>query len=341
MITNTIELNGEDGGGQLLRTALALSLRHGKAFSMRNIRMRRERPGLLRQHLTAVQAATAIGAADVSGADPGSQSIHFVPGKVTAGDYQFSTGTAASTTLVLQTLLPALWACDAPSSLRLEGGTHNPMAPCADFISSSYLPSLRHVGVSVHTELQRHGFYPAGGGVLCAAIEPSSVRAGAVLDERGALLGLDAEAIVSALSASIGKRELAIIGQALGLDESALHLHGIRTPVGPGNALVIRARFEHHTAVFTGHGQRGVTAEAVARRLVGQVRRYLASAAFADDYLADQLLLPMAMAGGGVFTCTGISDHMISNARLIEAFLPVAIVWAQEGVDCWRVRVCG
>jgi RNA 3'-terminal phosphate cyclase (ATP) len=124
-----IEIDGAQGGGQLLRSALSLSLCTGIGFTMQHIRGRRSRPGLMRQHLTAVQAAAAIGQAAVHGAELGATTLRFEPGAVRAGDYAFATGTAGSTTLILQTLLPALLRADAPSTLRLEGGTHNPLAP--------------------------------------------------------------------------------------------------------------------------------------------------------------------------------------------------------------------
>jgi len=336
-VMEMIELDGVSGGGQLLRTALTLSLCTGIGFTMQQIRAKRSRPGLMRQHLTAVNAAATIGQARVHGAELGATTLRFEPGAVVPGDYRFATGTAGSTTLVLQTVLPALWRCDAASRLRLEGGTHNPLAPSADFITNSYLPTLKRLGVCATLELERHGFYPAGGGVLHATVEPCVQLQQCVLDTRGELISLEATALLSALSASIGRRELQVLGERLGLDEHAQRLESVR-PIGPGNAVLVRVRHAQHTETFTGHGERGVAAEQVAQRLANEVRAYLESSACIGEHLADQLLLPMALAGGGGFTTTTVSDHLSSNARLIEKFLPVEIVWEQVA-EGWKVTV--
>ncbi|RDZ26849.1 RNA 3'-terminal phosphate cyclase [Lysobacter silvisoli] len=333
-----IEIDGQAGGGQLLRSALSLSLCTGIGFSMQRIRAQRSRPGLMRQHLTAVLAAAEIGRAYVDGAQLGAMSLRFEPGTVTAGEYRFATGTAGSTTLVLQTLLPALWRCATPSRLLLEGGTHNPMAPSADFIADTYLPSLRKLGVQASLRLQRHGFYPAGGGVLHADVAPSQLRS-IVLNERGERVGVEGVALLSALAAGIGRRELAVLGERLGLGEDALKLEPVRAPVGPGNAVLVRVRHDAHEETFAGYGERGMLAERVAENVAAQAAAYLDSTAYASEHLADQLLLPMALAGGGEFTTTTISEHLSSNARLIEKFLPVEIDWQPLAPQLWRVSV--
>ena len=334
-----IELDGEAGGGQLLRTALSLSLCTGIGFTMERIRARRARPGLMRQHLTAVVAATTICQARVHGAELGANRLHFEPGNVLPGDYQFSTGSAGSTTLVLQTVLPALWRCATPSHLRLEGGTHNPLAPSVDFIADSYLPALRHLGIDASVRLERHGFYPAGGGIVHATVEPSAASTYGVLDIRGDLDRIEALAVLSGLSSDIGRRELAVLGSQLELQDEALQLRSVKPPIGPGNALMVKVRHANHVETFTGHGQRGVTAESIAHGIVREVKGYLASGAYAGEHLSDQLLLPMALAGRGEFTTHVISDHLQSNARLIEKFLPVDITWHRHGSDAWRVVI--
>ncbi len=129
-----------EGGGQILRTALSLSLVTGRPIQIDNIRAGRERPGLLRQHLTAVLAAAEIGQAQVEGAVLGSTSIGFVPGPVKAGEYRFAVGSAGSGTLVFQTVLPALMLATGPSRLVIEGGTHNDAAPPFPFLERAFLP---------------------------------------------------------------------------------------------------------------------------------------------------------------------------------------------------------
>lgn len=176
MRKDLIELDGSEGGGQILRSALSLSMTSGQPLRIRNIRGRRSRPGLLRQHLTAVRAAAEICAAEVEGAELGSRELAFRPGAIRAGDYAFAIGSAGSCSLVLQTLLPALLAANGESRVRISGGTHNPLAPPADFLRDSWLPLLQRMGAEVDLELLRHGFVPAGGGELLARVRPARWR---------------------------------------------------------------------------------------------------------------------------------------------------------------------
>lgn len=334
-----IEIDGSAGGGQLLRTALSLSLCTGTAFAMTRIRAKRAKPGLMRQHLTAVNAATKIGNAYVEGAELGATSLRFEPGVVVPGDYRFATGSAGSAMLVLQTILPPLWRCERPSRLRLEGGTHNPLAPSADFIADSYVPALAKIGIDATIELERPGFFPAGGGIAHIEVSPALQLLHAEFVERGELQSIDAVALLSGLSSSIGERELQALAKAMSLPPNALHLRQVRPSLGPGNALLLRVRHALHTETFTGHGERGLSAENVAEKLAVDARVYLDSAACVGEHLADQLLLPMALAGSGTFTTHVVSDHLQSNARLIEKFLPVEIDWTQAATDTWQVTV--
>ncbi|MEG0186442.1 MAG: RNA 3'-terminal phosphate cyclase [Stenotrophomonas sp.] len=333
-----IELDGGHGGGQLLRSALTLSLCTGIGFTLNNIRAIRRKPGLMRQHLTAVNAAARVGNARAQGAALGATSLRFEPGAVHAGDYHFATGSAGSATLVLQTLLPALWQADGPSNLRLDGGTHNPLAPCADFIADSYLPALGRMGVQASMQLLQHGFHPAGGGVMEVQVQPCMTLQPPLLETRAPLQAIEAQVLMSGLSTGIGLRELQVLAETLGVDAHPRHVQAIRPALGPGNVALVRVRHGDHVEVFDGHGERGVSAEQVGARLAGQVRRYLDGGGFVGEYLSDQLLLPMALAGGGSFTTHVISDHLASNARLIEKFLPVEFDWQQQD-NGWRVTV--
>ncbi|HEY4090798.1 MAG TPA: RNA 3'-terminal phosphate cyclase [Luteibacter sp.] len=334
-----IEIDGHAGGGQLLRTALALSLCTGEPFAMDGIRGKRERPGLLRQHLTAVEAARDIGGATVEGALPGSMALRFTPGGIRGGDHRWTIGTAGSTTLVLQTVLPALWMHGVAASLAIEGGTHNPQAPSADFIADAFLPVMAKMGLEASFALDSHGFYPAGGGCIRLDLHTSSRPAALDLSTRGEIVEKHARAIVSAIPSKIGERELIVAKARLGLVEGEASLHAVHGAVGPGNALSIRFRAEHGTAVFTGFGEKRVTAEAVAERACAQARAWLDAGVVADTYLADQLLLPMALAGGGSFTTLTPSDHARSNAALIEKFLPVEFEFRDDGRGRWTVAV--
>lgn len=334
-----LDLDGAQGGGQLLRSALSLSLCTGIGFTLGDIRAKRSKPGLMRQHLTAVNAAAQVGSAHVHGAELGATALRFEPGAIRAGDYSFATGSAGSCTLVLQTVLPALWNAEAPSRIRLQGGTHNPLAPSADFLADSFLPRLCDLGVEVDLEVESPGFYPAGGGALQATVKPAGELRACTFESRGELERMDGTALLSALSAEIGLRELAVLQARFGLGEDARHLRQVRPARGPGNALMLRVRHAAHTTTFTGFGERGTTAEAVASRVADEAEAYLRSGACIDEHLADQLLLPMALAGRGSFTTTAPSDHLRSNAALIEKFLPVEIAWEQQDATTWRVTV--
>ena len=197
-----IEINGKEGGGQVLRSALSLSMVTGQAFRMTNIRGGRRKPGLMRQHLTCTKASAEISRARTVGAELGSTELEFVPGAVQAGEYNFAIGSAGSTTLVFQTLLPALMLAEKSSSLRIEGGTHNPLAPSADYLTKVFLPAAKKLGASAEVDCDRVGFAPAGGGVLVADITPSKLMEGNFL-ERGVLVRRELSAMVANLSGEI------------------------------------------------------------------------------------------------------------------------------------------
>ncbi|MCB1740784.1 MAG: RNA 3'-terminal phosphate cyclase [Gammaproteobacteria bacterium] len=309
-----------EGGGQILRSALSLSICTGQPFRIENIRANRPRPGLMRQHLTAAKAAASISRARMRGAVVGAQSLEFDPGPVVAGSYEFAIGTAGSCTLVLQTVLLPLMSASEPSSVRITGGTHNIGAPSFDFLQRAWLPLLRRMGARVGLHLERHGFFPKGGGAMQAQIMPSPRLSPLELHERGSLRKAWAEAWVAGLPTSIAERELAVIGRELDWCESQLLLHGLPEDRGPGNLLNLILDFEHVCAVISGFGERGVRAETVASRAAHEARAYLDSGLPVGTHLADQLLLPLAIAGGGGFSTVATSPHMLSNAAIIETF---------------------
>jgi RNA 3'-terminal phosphate cyclase (ATP) len=335
----TIDGSEGEGGGQVLRTSLALSLITGQPFRMEHIRAKRQRPGLLRQHLTAVEAAKTVGCAGVEGAEMNSQTLEFRPGPVTPGNYRFAVGTAGSATLVLQTALPSLLTASGRSTLTLEGGTHNPLAPPFDFLARSFMPLVHRMGPDVELELGRPGFIPAGGGRFHARIEPVKRLAKIALTERGAILRRQARVWLCKLSAEIAERELAVVRDELRWRAEECEVEAVSHPKGPGNALVLEIECEHVTAVFTGFGERGRPAEEVAREAVDAAKDWLNANVPVDEYLADQLLLPMTLAGGGSFRTTKPSLHATTNAAVIQRFLPVPIQFQQESDLAWNVVV--
>lgn len=309
-----------EGGGQILRTSLSLAMCIGLPFRIENIRAKRSKPGLMRQHLTSVLAAQAVSGAEVKGAELGSMTLEFAPGKIRGGDHAFAVGTAGSAALVLQTVLPALLNADTPSRVKLAGGTHNSMAPPFHFLQRSFVPLLRKMGANVSLTLVRHGFYPAGGGEFIAEITPCKLQPLSLI-ERGERVSAYAEAIVASLPAHIAKRELETVAAAMSWTDDQLKIRGLPNDQGPGNVLMVTLEHEHVTEVITAFGEKGMAAESVAKQAVDEARAYVASTGVAGLHLTDQLLLPMALAGGGEFTSTAISQHARTNAEVIAKFL--------------------
>jgi RNA 3'-terminal phosphate cyclase (ATP) len=330
-MTPLLQLSGETGGGQLLRSALTLSLVTGQAFRMTGIRQSRPKPGLMRQHLTCVQAAAAIGGARVEGAELRSQELVFRPGTLAGGDYAFAIGTGGSTTLVLQTLLPALAKAPAPSTLRIEGGTHNPMAPPFEFIDQCYLPVVRTLGMEATVALEAHGFMQAGGGMLTASITPVRQWNKLRLVDRGDPAGTFGRIIHAHLPAEIAHRERTSACRVLEWPENHLDLRYATESTGPGNAILLGARFAHICEISSGVARLGTSAESIATAAAKGLRTYLASTAPVGAHLADQLLLPMALAGGGTFHTTTLTRHSRTNIDLIERFLPIRFATHEAG----------
>ncbi len=335
----TIDGSQGEGGGQILRTSLALSLVTGQPFRMERIRAKRQKPGLLKQHLTAVEAARTVGCAEVEGAALSSQTLEFRPVQVTPGNYRFAVGTAGSATLVLQTVLPALLTASGHSTLTLEGGTHNPMAPPFEFLAKCFLPLIHHMGPSVELELRRHGFYPAGGGRFHARIEPAKKLSRLDLLERGPVRSRQARVLVSKLPEHVGQRELAVVRDELKWREDECAIEAVQYPVGPGNAVVLAIETEHVTEVFTAFGERGHAAEEVAKSAVEAAKAWLEAGVPVDEHLADQLLIPIVLAGGGSFRTTKPSLHTTTNAEVIQRFVSISIRTDRESELVWRVQV--
>jgi RNA 3'-terminal phosphate cyclase (ATP) len=335
----TIDGSRGEGGGQMLRTSLALALVTGSTLRMTNIRARREKPGLRPQHLAAVKAAATIGRATVEGAGVGSREIVFRPAGARAGDYHFDIGTAGSTGLVLQAVLPALLTVPGASTVTIEGGTHNPMAPPFEFLARAFLPLVARMGPRLDARLERHGFYPAGGGRLSVRIESSGRLEPLTLLERGAVLHRLARAIVAKLPAQIAERELAVVRDRLGLDAASAKPVVVADSAGPGNAVMIEIVSEHVTEVFTAIGERGLRAERVAEQAAENALDYLRAGVPIGPHLADQLLLPLALARGGAFLTTALTSHGTTNMDVIRRFLDVDFAVSHPRADQALVEV--
>jgi RNA 3'-terminal phosphate cyclase (ATP) len=340
-LTQSLVIDGSEGegGGQVLRSSLALSLVTRTPIRIVRIRAKRKKPGLQAQHLAAVRACAEIGHAELSGATVGSTAIMFTPGETRHAEYAFTIGTAGSTTLVLQAVLPALLSVAGRSVITIDGGTHNPMAPSVDFLSRAFVPLVARMGATIDVRLERAGFYPGGGGRIHATIVSEGRLAPLVLDDRGPVKKLSARAVVAGgLPASIADRELTVVRDRLPT------LHDRRREIltdagGPGNFLTIDVESEHVTEVFTGLGERGVRAEDVATRACDEAARYLAAGVPVGEHLADQLLLPLALAGGrGSFVTSTPTPHTTTQLDVIRRFLPSLPIRC-ERLDAARCRV--
>nr|CAA6827993.1 MAG: RNA 3'-terminal phosphate cyclase (EC [uncultured Thiotrichaceae bacterium] len=327
-----------EGGGQIVRSALALSMCTGTTIKIENIRSGRRKPGLLRQHLTCVLASQKICSARVDGAELGSSYLLFEPGKIQSGDYDFDIGTAGSTCLVFQTVLPALLMAEGVSTVKLRGGTHNMMAPSFDFIKHSFLPLLQRMNIDVTAELNAFGFYPAGGGEWIALINPSSVTRSVKLMERGELESREAVVTQSGIDRRIAGRELAVVKKKLGFSDSELIINEVES-AGQGNILSLRFHYADVTEVIDSIGQRGVRAEKVADSAVKSAIRYVQSGAVVGEHLCDQLLLPMALGKGGCFTTLEPTLHTKTNCAVIQAFIDCEIEVKALADYCFEMRV--
>jgi len=331
MSQDPILIDGTHGGGQVLRTALSLSMITNRAFRMTGIRGKRSRPGLLRQHLTAVRAAAEICGAATLGAELHSTTIEFHPGRIKAGEYSFAIGTAGSTMLVLQTLLPALLQADGPSSVRITGGTHNPAAPPFEFIAQAWLPLIRRMGAQVELTLLNHGFVPGGGGVVEATVRPSILIPLELDGATESIAIVSAGALVSALPISIGNRELDRLSARLKIERRDLSVTDLGDQAGPGNVVSITATKAGVTEVFSSIGQERVRAEQVADVAIDEFTAWVQSNTAVGHRLADQLMLPMAIAGGGKLTTVRLSNHIRTNAAVIQQFLAVDVRLTETG----------
>jgi RNA 3'-terminal phosphate cyclase (ATP) len=249
---------------------------------------------------------------------------------VRSGSYHFAVGTAGSATLVFQTILPALMTASGRSEVTIEGGTHNMQAPPLDFLQKAFLPVINRLGPKIEIRLEKFGFYPAGGGRFTATIEPCERLSTIQLLDRGEIERRCAVAIVANLPRGIAQREIDTITKLLNWDAESTQILETRNSVGPGNIVLIELTGSNVSEMFCGFGRIGASAESVASEAVDAARSYMVSGAVAGEHLADQLLLPIALAGGGAFTAEKLNLHSRTNMDIIRYFLAVEFVTNQE-----------
>jgi len=326
-----IDGSSGEGGGQILRTSLALSCITGKPLRISNIRAARRNPGLARQHLVCVQAACEISKGRCGGDALGSQILDFKPGPVRSGDYHFDIGSAGSAALVVQTVLPALFGAYKPSRVTVTGGTHNPWAPPFDFLSETFLPAIATAGFSADCKLISHGFYPAGGGKMTFRIEPAQQPPQPIdLCTGENEHQIHARIYTAKLPAQIARRQEELLLQsALNIAEIE-HIEATDSQ-GPGNCIMIRLLAPGRTTVFTAFGQKGKPSKKVVGEVANLAQDFLKNDAAVDRFLADQLLIYMALSNAGDFTTSELSNHLLTNIEVIKQFLPVDFNTAEQG----------
>lgn len=328
-----------EGGGQILRTALALSACTGLPFRIHKIRSGRKKTGLLRQHLTCVNAITEICTARTEGAQIGSDRLEFIPGPVKAGAYSFAVGTAGSSMLVLQTILPPLLLAGESSTIELQGGTHNPMSPTFHYIDEVFLPLIRKHYAKCEARLDRWGFFPAGGGKSFFKIgNIRNLQYRLHLEEPGKLIKAQAVAATAKINRDIAEDEVKAMINAsdFPIDECKV----LNAPSsGPGNVAWLRLDFAECSAMFTGFGELGVSRQKVAANVVKPANAFFAGKCPVDEHLADQIIVIMALCGGGSIRTTRPSLHTKTNLHIIEQFLPVTTSIEQSDKLCWTIRI--
>jgi RNA 3'-terminal phosphate cyclase (ATP) len=335
LTTTPLEIDGSrgEGGGQILRTSLALSMITGRPIAMRNIRAGRAKPGLRRQHLACVLAAQELCGATVHGATVGSKYLEFTPRDLRDGELSIDIGTAGSTTLVVQTILVPALAAKRTLRAVVHGGTHNPMAPPFEFLERVFLPHLHAMGAAATLTLDRHGFAGGGSterderqyasGQLTLAIEPSELRP-IELVETGEVTARRATVVLARLPTHVADRELAVVREQLGFTAAECEIREVADG-GTGNVLLLEIERAHARELVTGFGDKGTRAELVASRACDELASFLAAEVPVGEHLADQLLLPFALAGGGRFRCAPLSRHATTNIETIQLFLDVPI----------------
>lgn len=316
-----VEIDGSAGGGQILRTALTLSMLSGESVTVTDVRGDRPDSGLRHQHLAAVEAAAAVSDADVDGGELGSESVAFDPEAPTGGEYEVSIETAGSLALVFDTVWPVATVLDEPLVLSATGGTDVKWSPPSAYYRHVKLPLVRELGLAATVDVQRPGFYPVGGGRATLRLWPSSLRPPSLDGGR-----VDEGRIYSLASDHL--RDAAVARRQATTAESAIDDLGIETVCrevtyaaadSPGSALVVRLDGDGTRAGFDAFGERGTPAEDVARRVASDVESFLGSGAGVDAHSADQLLVVLALAGGRV-AVPHVTDHVETTLAVFEAF---------------------
>ncbi len=347
MADNTIHIDGSygEGGGQILRTCLALSCALVKPVEIVNIRKARDKPGLQPQHLTAVHAAQKISGGTAEGAALSSTALRFVPRRISGGSYHFDVsaikGSAGSSSLVIQTILLPLFFADIPSTVTVMGGTHVPWSPTFHYLKYVFLHMLSRLNANAEVNIERWGWYPAGGGRVIAKIRPGKEFPAITITERGKLKRVAGISAVSNLPIDIAARQrnqaIKLLSQR-GIDA---HIEIVNAPsIGKGTLFFLLAEFENVSAGFDSLGAIGKRAETVADEACRGMFEYLDRSGSFDPHLADQLVPYLALAKGtSEFSTTIITTHLLTNIWAVKQFLDVDIMVEGKEGEAGKVRI--
>jgi len=341
-----MEIDGShgEGGGQLLRMAVALSAITRIPVAVRRIRAGRPNPGLAAQHLTALRAVAELASAEVTGLEIGSAEMTFTPGDLVGGDHSFDVGTAGSVTLVLQACLPVAFAAKDSSHLRVVGGTDVKWSPPLDAFAKVFLPWIRRLGGQADLLSHRRGYYPRGGGEVEISIQPTASWSPVRLSDPGAVERVRGIAHISNLSDDIaGRMKAAAIRRLHGLPDPKIEerVYPGEDAVGQGGAIVLWAEREHTLLGADALAERGKTAERVGEEAAERLEAEVLSGATVDAHSADQILVYLALADQpSSFLVRETSGHLRTMAWLIPQFLKREVEFQTIG-NLTRVKVAG
>jgi len=335
-----VEIDGSfgEGGGQILRSSLSLSMLLERPLMIKNIRAGREKPGLMRQHLTAVNAAAKICNAELKGAEISSLKLEFYPGKVKTGDYKFEIGTAGSTTLVLQAVLPVLIMADGESNIILGGGTHNQFSPPLDFLARSFFKQICKMGPEITVDVDKYGFFPIGGGRFSVNIKPVNKLKSLDVLSRGKNISKTAYSYSSGIDENIGQKEMRIVEEKLGWSKENCISQMVDSP-RPGNVVMLIDENENTTELFTGFGKKHYPLKKITIDALKEYTDYIQCDVPVYKYLADQLIIPMALAGNGSFITSEPSLHTLTNIEVVKKFLGIKININKLNETQWKISI--
>ncbi|MBN1563972.1 MAG: RNA 3'-phosphate cyclase [Anaerolineae bacterium] len=320
----TLDGSHGEGGGQIVRTAITLSCITGTAVAITNIRAGRKTDGLRPQHVTAIRAAAAISHAEVRGVEVGSKSILFEPDEhVRAGKYEWSVGTAGATTLVLQTVLLPLALAAGESTIQIHGGTHVPNSPAGHYVRDVYVPVLLSMGIDAQVYMNCYGWTPEGGGTIEAQTAGNGELIGLDKRERGRIERVFGTAIGCNLPSHIPQRIANRAVNLLGEFDAPVDIRPQRTrSISTGAGIFLAAEYTNGRGGFGVIGRKGMPSEAVAEKAITSLLQFHDSSAAVDRHLADQLILPMALASGeSAFTTDDLTSHLYTNINTVRAFV--------------------